>query len=96
VMSSTGKLYLWTWMSGPLEWNIFWFVSWDQSHVYALCGAFGVFYRENFLNPCKCLKGFEPFSIEDISLKDCSGGCVRKSPYNVRIICMLMAQKIGS
>jgi magnesium-transporting ATPase (P-type) len=80
VMSTTGTLQLCTWMSGPLEWNVFWSVPWDQSHVYGLCGAFGVFYHENFLNPCECLKGFEPFSMEDISLKDCSSGCVRKSP----------------
>ncbi|GLT64145.1 hypothetical protein SLA2020_366550 [Shorea laevis] len=67
------------WLSKAWGWNLFWTAPKDQSDVYAFCGAFGV-YRENFSSPCECLKGFEPFSMEDISLNASSGGCVRKSP----------------
>jgi len=35
---------------------------------------------ENFSNPCVCLTGFKPFSIEETNQSDWSGGCVRKSP----------------
>ncbi len=56
-----------------------WSIPRDQSDVYALCGGFGV-YRGNSSSPCECLKGFEPFSTNNTSLNDWSGGCVRKSP----------------
>ncbi|XP_062150847.1 G-type lectin S-receptor-like serine/threonine-protein kinase At2g19130 [Alnus glutinosa] len=80
VMLSTGKLQLWTWLSGPLVWNSFWYKPRDPSDVYALCGGFGV-YSGNSSSPiCECLKGFEPFSIDYTRLNDWSGGCVRKSP----------------
>ncbi|XP_062177119.1 G-type lectin S-receptor-like serine/threonine-protein kinase At2g19130 [Alnus glutinosa] len=79
VMSSTGKLQLWTWLSGPWVWNSFWSKPRDQSDVYALCGGFGV-YRGNSSSPCECLKGFEPFSMNYTRLNDWAGGCVRKSP----------------
>ncbi|XP_062177152.1 G-type lectin S-receptor-like serine/threonine-protein kinase At2g19130 [Alnus glutinosa] len=79
VMSSTGKLQLWKWLSGPLVWKTFWYGPLDQSDVYALCGGFGV-YRENSSSSCECLKGFEPFSMNYTRLNDWSGGCVRKSP----------------
>jgi hypothetical protein len=79
VMESTGKVQLLAWLSGPLEWKTFWSQPAAQSNVYGLCGAFGV-YRDNSSSPCECLKGFEPFSKNDTSLNDWSGGCVRKSP----------------
>ncbi|XP_062175920.1 receptor-like serine/threonine-protein kinase SD1-8 isoform X2 [Alnus glutinosa] len=79
VMMPTGHIQQLSWMSGPWQWNLFWSQPKDQSDVYGLCGAFGV-YRENFSSPCECLKGFEPFSTNYTSLNDWSGGCVRKSP----------------
>jgi hypothetical protein len=51
----------------------------NTSDAYGLCGAF-VVNNTNFSNPCVCLNGFKPFSIEETSLRDWSGGCVRKSP----------------
>ncbi|XP_059448779.1 receptor-like serine/threonine-protein kinase SD1-8 [Corylus avellana] len=77
VMRSSGKFQLSTWLDA--QWNLFWSEPKVQSDVYSLCGAFGV-YRENFSSPCECLTGFEPSSMEDTSLDDWSGGCVRKSP----------------
>jgi hypothetical protein len=70
------------WLSGVESvWSIFWSAPKNLSDVYALCGAFGVVqYPDNFSNPCECLKGFKPFSMEDARLNDWSGGCVRKSP----------------
>jgi hypothetical protein len=80
VMKSTGELQLSSWLSGPWVWNSFWSAPRDQSDIYALCGAFGVLYHENSSNPCECLKGFQPFSINYTKISDWSGGCVRKSP----------------
>jgi hypothetical protein len=55
------------------------YVPTNLSDVYALCGAFGVVqYPENFSNPCECLRGFEPFSMNYTRLNDWSGGCMRK------------------
>jgi hypothetical protein len=79
VMTSTGHIQQLTWLRNSWAWNLFWSQPKDQSDVYGLCGAFGV-YRENFSSPCECLKGFEPFSTNYTSLNDWSGGCVRKSP----------------
>jgi hypothetical protein len=79
LMTSTGNLQQMAWLSGPLQWNVFWSQPAVQSRVYGLCGAFGV-YRENSSSPCECLKGFEPFSTNNTSLNDWSGGCVRKFP----------------
>jgi hypothetical protein len=79
VMKSTGNIQQLAWLSGPLEWNLFWSQPVGQSNVYGLCGAFGV-YRGNISSPCECLKGFEPFSTNYTSLNDWTGGCVRKSP----------------
>jgi hypothetical protein len=79
VMNSTGNIQELMRMSGSQEWNIFWVEPWNQSYIYGLCGAFGV-YRENISSPCECLEGFKPFSMDYTSLNDWSGGCVRKSP----------------
>jgi len=79
LMNSTGNIQLLAWLSGPLEWKLFWSQPTGQSNNYGFCGAFGV-YRDNISSPCECLKGFEPFSKNDTILNDWTGGCVRKSP----------------
>jgi hypothetical protein len=84
VMKSTGELQLSSWLFGPWVWISFWSAPWDQSDIYALCGAFGALYHENSSNPCKCLKGFQPFSINYTRISDWSGGCVRKSPLQCK------------
>jgi hypothetical protein len=80
VMKSTGNIQQLSWLSGPLEWNLFWSQPVGQSNVYGLCGAFGVYRDNNISSPCECLKGFEPFSTNYTGLNDWSGGCVRKFP----------------
>ncbi|XP_059437225.1 G-type lectin S-receptor-like serine/threonine-protein kinase At4g27290 [Corylus avellana] len=79
VMKYTGEITQNVWLAGPWEWTLYWHYPKKLSDIYAFCGAFGV-YRENSSSPCECQKGFEPFSMEDVSLNDWSGGCVRKSP----------------
>jgi hypothetical protein len=80
-IDQTGQLRGLVWLSGVPGWSIFWYSPKNLSDVYALCGAFGVVqYPNNFSNPCQCLEGFKPFSMEDARLNDWSGGCVRKSP----------------
>jgi hypothetical protein len=78
VINSSGLLQQLSWSERFWVWNLFWSRPVNISYAYGLCGAFGVNY-ENFSNPCVCLNGFEPFSIEETSLSDWSGGCVRKS-----------------
>ncbi|XP_059429294.1 receptor-like serine/threonine-protein kinase SD1-8 [Corylus avellana] len=80
-LDQTGQIRTLVWLSGVSIWSIYWSGPTNLSDVYALCGAFGVLqYPDNFSNPCECLKGFKPFSMEDTRLNDWSGGCVRKSP----------------
>jgi hypothetical protein len=79
-IDQTGQLRGLVWLAGVSNWSTFWYSPKNLSDVYALCGAFGVVqYPNNFSNPCECLKGFKPFSMEDARLNDWSGGCVRKS-----------------
>jgi hypothetical protein len=80
-IDQTGQIRALLWL--PLEsvWNTFYSAPKNLSDVYALCGAFGVVqYPDNSSNPCECLKGFKPFSMEETRLNDWSSGCVRKSP----------------
>ena len=78
VINISGMIQQQMWLAGHCNWNISWFQPRQKFNVYALCGAFGMSY-ENVLNPCQCLRGFEPFSVKDTKLYDWSGGCVRKS-----------------
>jgi len=79
VINSSGLLQQLSWSNRSWVWTLFWSRPVNISDIYGLCGAFGVNYT-NFANPCVCLNGFKPFSIEETSLSDWSGGCVRKSP----------------
>nr|WAU86897.1 birch protein [Betula platyphylla] len=79
VIMPSGQLQQLSWSEKSWAWTLFWSRPVNISDVYGLCGAFGVNY-ENFTNPCVCLNGFKPSSIEETSLSDWSGGCVRKSP----------------
>jgi hypothetical protein len=79
-IDQTGHISILVWLPGVSIWSMVWSVPTNLSNVYALCGAFGMLqYPDNFSNPCECLKGFKPFSMEDARLNDWSGGCVRKS-----------------
>ncbi|XP_059437521.1 G-type lectin S-receptor-like serine/threonine-protein kinase At2g19130 [Corylus avellana] len=76
-IDQTGQFRALVWLPGVSVWNTFWSAPTNLSDVYALCGAFGVVqYPDNFSNPCECLKGFKPFSMEDTRLNDWSGGCM--------------------
>jgi hypothetical protein len=73
------------WLSGVSIWRIVGSEPRNLSDVYALCGAFGVVqYPENFSNPCECLRGFGPFSMNYTRLNDWSGGCMRKFPLQCK------------
>ncbi|XP_059446515.1 G-type lectin S-receptor-like serine/threonine-protein kinase At2g19130 [Corylus avellana] len=79
-VDQAGQMRELVWLSALSIWSIFWSAPTNLSDVYALCGAFGMVQcPENFSNPCECLKGFEPFSMNYTRLNDWSGGCVRKS-----------------
>ncbi|KAK9118558.1 hypothetical protein Scep_016651 [Stephania cephalantha] len=77
VMDSTGKLKKYLWLDGTTEWALFWDLP-RPCQVYALCGAFSTCADMQIPN-CRCLQGFEPYSLRDWMQQDCSAGCVRKS-----------------
>jgi hypothetical protein len=79
VIMSSGKIQQSSWSNKSWGWLLFWSRPENISDVYGLCGAFGM-NNGDFSNPCVCLNGFKPFSIEETNLSDWSGGCVRKSP----------------
>ncbi|KAK9118565.1 hypothetical protein Scep_016658 [Stephania cephalantha] len=77
VMDTTGKLKKYLWLDGTKEWALFWDLP-RPCQVYALCGAFSTCADMQIPN-CRCLQGFEPYSLRDWMQQDWSAGCVRKS-----------------
>jgi hypothetical protein len=82
VIESSGELRQLSRSNKSPDWLLFWSRPENISDVYGLCGAFGMNNGDfgDFSNPCVCLNGFKPFSIEETNQSDWSGGCVRKSP----------------
>nr|POF14823.1 g-type lectin s-receptor-like serine/threonine-protein kinase rks1 [Quercus suber] len=53
-------------------------VPYDPCNYYGKCGAFGKCQLQNNKFECTCLPGFRPKSPSEWSLRNTSGGCVRK------------------
>ncbi|XP_059437581.1 uncharacterized protein LOC132170571 [Corylus avellana] len=92
AIKSSGEIQQYSWSNKSWGWILFWSRPVNISDVYGLCGAFGVNYGSTS-NPCECLNGFKPFSIEETNLSDWSGGCVRKSPLQCENITYANAKK---
>uniref|UniRef100_A0A7N0UN80 Receptor-like serine/threonine-protein kinase n=1 Tax=Kalanchoe fedtschenkoi TaxID=63787 RepID=A0A7N0UN80_KALFE len=78
IIDVTGQLKQFVWPAGSKKWIWFWARPEEQCEVYAYCGTFTSCNRSK-IQPCDCLKGFEPTNRKDWELEDHSDGCVRKS-----------------
>ncbi|KAJ8754337.1 hypothetical protein K2173_002788 [Erythroxylum novogranatense] len=73
-LNISGMFLQLSWLAPTWQWDLVWMLPINLSDVYALCGAFGVIYK-NSSRPCKCLKGFTAYSTNDWST-----GCTRNTP----------------
>ncbi|KAL5774714.1 hypothetical protein ACOSP7_012271 [Xanthoceras sorbifolium] len=78
IVNKDGMLQRLTWIPSSNIWNPFWFAPKDQCDDYRECGPFGVC-DTNASPVCKCMRGFQPRFPQAWSLRDGSGGCVRKT-----------------
>ncbi|XP_059640902.1 G-type lectin S-receptor-like serine/threonine-protein kinase At1g11410 isoform X2 [Cornus florida] len=79
VVNESGIVQRLTWFEGDCRWVEFWSAPKDRCDSYDTCGSYGncnLSDDEKF--KCTCLPGFEPKVALDWSLRDASGGCVRK------------------
>ncbi|XP_048132043.1 G-type lectin S-receptor-like serine/threonine-protein kinase RKS1 isoform X3 [Rhodamnia argentea] len=81
VVQESGIVQLFIWVENKSEWINFLTRPDDQCDFYGHCGANGNCNSDSTdQNECKCLPGFTPKSPNNWSMKDSSGGCVRKNP----------------
>lgn len=78
IVSPDGFLQRFTWIEANKIWNPFWYAPKDQCDDYGECGPFGIC-DTNASPVCQCMRGFEPKDPQAWSLRDGSGGCVRKT-----------------
>ncbi|KAK0579763.1 hypothetical protein LWI29_031046 [Acer saccharum] len=78
IVNKDGFLQRLTWIPSSNIWNPFWYAPKDQCDNYRECGPFGVC-DTNASPVCKCMRGFQPKFPQAWSLRDGSGGCVRKT-----------------
>ncbi|XP_059660735.1 G-type lectin S-receptor-like serine/threonine-protein kinase RKS1 isoform X2 [Cornus florida] len=79
VVNESGIVQRLTWLEGDRRWVEFWSAPKDQCDSYDTCGSYGNCNpRDDGEFKCTCLPGFEPKVARDWSLRDASGGCVRK------------------
>ncbi|TXG47212.1 hypothetical protein EZV62_026506 [Acer yangbiense] len=78
IVNKDGILQRLTWIPSRNIWNPFWYAPKDQCDDYRECGPFGVC-DTNASPVCKCMRGFQPQFPQAWSLRDGSGGCVRKT-----------------
>lgn len=78
TVTSSGQLQRYTWIPDRQIWNSFWYAPKDQCDYFMECGPYGVC-DSNASPVCKCMRGFEPQNPQAWSLRDGSGGCVRKT-----------------
>ncbi|KAG0468521.1 hypothetical protein HPP92_017849 [Vanilla planifolia] len=77
ALSNNGLLQRLVWLGGG--WQQYWRLPEDKCDEYRTCGPFGicnVYYPQGV---CKCLRGFEPRSPVDWTLRDFSSGCRRRT-----------------
>lgn len=83
MVGPSGDLDRFIWIESIQSWNRFWYAPKDQCDDYKECGPYGVC-DSNASPVCECLKGFEPRDPNAWSLRDGSGGCVRKTRLECR------------
>ncbi|KAF8030064.1 hypothetical protein BT93_E2480 [Corymbia citriodora subsp. variegata] len=84
VVQESGIVQLFTWVENKSEWVTFFTKPEDQCDSYGHCGANGNCHSDSMDQiECNCLPGFTPKSPNDWSMRDSSGGCVRKNQESV-------------
>lgn len=78
IVSPNGFLQRFTWIQEKQIWNQFWYAPKDQCDNYRECGPFGIC-DTNASPVCQCMRGFKPKDPQAWSLRDGSGGCLRKT-----------------
>ncbi|KAK3431789.1 hypothetical protein EUGRSUZ_E03616 [Eucalyptus grandis] len=84
VVQESGIVQLFTWVERKSEWVTFFTKPEDQCDSYGHCGANGNCHSDSMDQiECNCLPGFTPKSPNDWSMRDSSGGCIRKNQESV-------------
>ncbi|KAL5972921.1 hypothetical protein ACLOJK_039727 [Asimina triloba] len=84
VIDVSGKLEYLGWNENQAEWSLLWSAPDNECDFYNKCGPFGT--CSGFKRPiCRCLRGFEPKSIEEWSRGNWSSGCVRRRQLQCEI-----------
>ncbi|KAF7850025.1 hypothetical protein BT93_L0015 [Corymbia citriodora subsp. variegata] len=84
VVQESGIVQMLTWVENNSEWVTFFTKPEDQCDSYGHCGANGNCHSDSMDQiECNCLPGFAPKSPNDWSMRDSSGGCIRKNQESV-------------
>ncbi|KAF7850023.1 hypothetical protein BT93_L0013 [Corymbia citriodora subsp. variegata] len=84
VVKESGIVQMLTWVENKGEWVTFFTKPEDQCDSYGHCGANGNCHSDSMDQiQCSCLPGFTPKSPNDWSMRDSSGGCIRKNQESV-------------
>ncbi|KAG5234845.1 G-type lectin S-receptor serine/threonine-protein kinase [Salix suchowensis] len=79
IADHSGHAKALTWRESDGQWNDYWKTPQFQCDYYGHCGAYSTCeYADPSEFECACLPGFEPKYQEKWSVRDGSGGCVRK------------------
>ncbi|XP_052301300.1 G-type lectin S-receptor-like serine/threonine-protein kinase RKS1 isoform X34 [Populus trichocarpa] len=79
IVDHSGLLKMLTWRESDGRWKEYWKSPQLQCDYYGYCGAYSTCELANYnAFGCACLPGFEPKNPMEWSLRDGSGGCVRK------------------
>ncbi|KAJ4798619.1 Serine/threonine-protein kinase [Rhynchospora pubera] len=83
VLNETGIIQRFLWDQSHQNWNLFWGQPIDECSKFAMCGQFGICQRDG-IKVCSCLRGFEPVTPDEWSMRNTSGGCKRTRPLDIR------------
>ncbi|XP_056171714.1 G-type lectin S-receptor-like serine/threonine-protein kinase RKS1 isoform X2 [Syzygium oleosum] len=84
VIQESGSKQLSMWVENKSEWVNYFTKPEDPCDFYGHCGVNGNCHSDSAdQNECKCLPGFTPKSPNNWSLRDGSGGCIRKNQMSV-------------
>ncbi|KAL9346788.1 hypothetical protein Peur_061641 [Populus x canadensis] len=79
IVDHSGLLKMLTWREGDGQWKEYWKSPQLQCDYYGYCGAYSTCELATYNTfACACLPGFEPKYPMEWSMRDRSGGCVRK------------------
>ncbi|KAJ4798618.1 Serine/threonine-protein kinase [Rhynchospora pubera] len=79
VLNETGIMQRFVWDQTHQNWNLFYSQTIDECSTFAKCGPFGICHRDG-IQVCSCLRGFEPVTPDEWSMRNTSGGCKRTIP----------------